>query len=73
MSVDADRATSSPPRHREEREAWAATLAWICAAMRDCTAAERKTFGERLGRPSLFAFVRRFVDPAEASRIRRST
>jgi cell division protein FtsI/penicillin-binding protein 2 len=71
MSADADSVYAVPAEvTREEREAWgAATVARICSAMRDCTGAERKTLVERLGRPSPFAFVRRFVDPAQASRI----
>jgi cell division protein FtsI (penicillin-binding protein 3) len=71
MSADADSVYAVPAEvARDEREAWsAATVTRICGALRDCTSAERKTLVERLGRPSPFAFVRRLVDPAQASRI----
>src|SRR5262245_40039205 len=71
MSADADSVYAVPAEvTRDEREAWsAATVTRICGALRDCTSTERRMLVERLGRPSPFAFVRRFVDSTQASRI----
>ena len=71
MSADADSIYAVPAEiHRDDRDAWsAATVTKLCQALRDCTAAERKVLIERLGRQSSFAFVRRFVDAAQATRV----
>lgn len=71
MSADADSIYAVPAEiHRDDREAWsAATVAKLCRALRDCTAPERKVLVERLGRQSSFAYVRRFVEPAQAARV----
>ncbi len=71
MSADADSIYAVPAEvARDSREAWsAATVTRLCGALRDCTAAERKMLVERLGRQSPFAFVRRFVEPAQAARV----
>jgi len=71
MSADADSIYAVPAEiHRADRDTWAVkTTAKLCSALRDCTAAERKVIAERLSRQSAFAFVRRFVDPAQAARV----
>jgi len=65
LSADADSIYAVPSSLTDP----AATVAKLCAALRDCTSRERKTLGERLDRRSPFAFVRRLVDPDQAARV----
>lgn len=72
MSAEADSIYAvSGEVAKADREAWiASTVTTVCAALRDCTAEERKTLVERMGRQPAFAFVRRFADRAQAARVR---
>jgi len=70
LSADADSIYAVPSAiSREGGDGSVATLAKLCAALGDCSASDRKTLGERLGRQAAFAFVRRFVEPAQAARV----
>ena len=70
LSADADSIAAVPSEiSREGGDGSAATVARLCRALGDCTAAERKTLVERLSRQTPFAFVRRFVEPAQAARV----
>ncbi|MCC7416498.1 MAG: PASTA domain-containing protein [Acidobacteria bacterium] len=46
-----------------------AAVARLCAALEDCTAAERRALVERLGRSRAFAYVRRRISPDQAQRV----
>lgn len=72
MSAEADSIYAVPGEiAKSDREAWIVqTVAKVCAALRDCTAAEQKTLVERMGRQASFAYVRRFADRAQAARVR---
>jgi cell division protein FtsI (penicillin-binding protein 3) len=65
MSADADSIYAVPSELADP----AGTAAQICAALRDCTARDRKTLAERLDGKRAFAFVRRLVEPDQAVRV----
>jgi cell division protein FtsI (penicillin-binding protein 3) len=70
LSADADSIAAVPSEiSREGGDGSAATVAKLCGALGDCTASERKTLVERLGRQAAFAYVRRFVEPSQAARV----
>jgi cell division protein FtsI (penicillin-binding protein 3) len=64
-SADADSIYAVPSEIEDADRA----AAQLCGALQDCTAAERKTLAERLGRSRNFAYVRRQVSPDEARRV----
>lgn len=65
LSADADSIYAVPSELTDP----VATATKLCAALRDCTAGERKQLTKRLDRRSPFAFVRRLVDPDQAARV----
>jgi cell division protein FtsI (penicillin-binding protein 3) len=64
-SVDADSIYAVPSEIDDPND----VVAKLCSAFEDCTAAERKTLVERLGRSKAFAYVRRRVSPEQARRV----
>jgi cell division protein FtsI (penicillin-binding protein 3) len=64
-SVDADSIYAVPSEIGDET----ATVKKLCDAFRDCTAKERQTLLERLGKQKAFAYVRRQVSPEDARRV----
>jgi len=64
-SADVDSLYAVPTEVTDDR----ATAAVLCDALRDCSAAERKDIEERLRRRKPFAYIRRQLTPAQASRI----
>ncbi len=64
-SVDADSIYAVP----SDIDDPPAAVARLCAAFRDCTAKERQSLTERLGRQRAFAYVRRQVSPDQARRV----
>ena len=65
MSADSD-SIYAVPSEIEDAEA---TVAKLCAVFEDCTARERQTLRERLGKQRAFAYVRRQVSPDMARRV----
>jgi cell division protein FtsI (penicillin-binding protein 3) len=65
MSVDADSIYAVP----SDIEDAPAAVAKLCGALGDCTAKERQSLVERLGRQRAFAFVRRQISPDRARRV----
>jgi cell division protein FtsI (penicillin-binding protein 3) len=66
FSVDADTIYAVPSAIR----GIAGTVDAVCGALGDCTPREREILAERLGRKSLFAYVRRQVTAAEKDRVK---
>jgi cell division protein FtsI (penicillin-binding protein 3) len=64
-SVDSDSIYAVPSAIEDE----SATVKKLCAAFRDCTAKERRTLLERLGKQRAFAYIRRQVSPDVARRV----
>ena len=71
MSAEADSIYAAPGEiKKEDRDKWiTSTIAQVCEALGDCTAAERKTLSERMHDKPAFAFMRRFIDPQQAVRV----
>lgn len=65
LSADAETIYAVPAEIGEPARATDA----ICAALGDCTAAERRVIRERLSSPRAFAYVRRQVPPDAAARV----
>ncbi|MGE3511384.1 MAG: penicillin-binding protein [Vicinamibacterales bacterium] len=72
MSADAASIYAVPGEiDKARRDAWiVSTVQTVCAALRDCTPAERKQVIERMGRQPAFALIRRFADRAQEARVR---
>ena len=64
-SADAD-TIYAVPSEIDDRDA---VVAGLCEAFADCTAKERQSLADRLGRQSAFAYVRRQVSPEVARRV----
>jgi cell division protein FtsI (penicillin-binding protein 3) len=64
-SVDGDSIYAVPSEIGDE----AAAVGRLCDALGDCTARERQTLLDRLGKQKAFAYVRRQVSPAERLRV----
>jgi cell division protein FtsI (penicillin-binding protein 3) len=64
-SVDAESVYAVPT----EIEDAAGAAGRLCAALDDCSARDRRTIAERLGRQRAFAFVKRQVSPEEVMRV----
>jgi cell division protein FtsI (penicillin-binding protein 3) len=64
-SVDADSIYAVPT----DIEDPASAVVELCRALRDCTAQDRRSLTERLGRDGAFAYVRRQVSPDQARRV----
>lgn len=65
-SVDADTIYAVPSAIDDARQ----TIAKVCAALRDCTAAERQDLVEQLEKRRNFAYIRRQVTPEESRRVK---
>jgi|RhiMetdeSRZDD1v2_1073273.scaffolds.fasta_scaffold26211_3 cell division protein FtsI (penicillin-binding protein 3) len=64
-SVDADTIIAVPSEISQP----AAVVAKLCEALGDCSAKERQTLVERLGRGGAFSYVRRQISPDERRRV----
>src|SRR5262245_11642241 len=64
-SVDADTVYAVPSEIAQPE----AVVKQLCEALRDCTAKERQTLTERLGRGGAFSYIRRQISPDQKRRV----